>query len=137
MKTIWAYTQSGIAGLGGFIGWYLGGLDGFLYALIAFVVVDYITGVLRAVVEKNLSSRIGAHGIVKKVAIFLVVGIANLIDAYLVEGTGAPLRMAVIFFYIANEGVSLLENAAAIGLPVPKKLKEILAQLHGQEGDSK
>jgi toxin secretion/phage lysis holin len=131
MKTIWAYTQSAFAGLGGLLGWYLGGLDGLLYALIAFAVVDYITGVLRAVVEKNLSSRIGAKGIAKKVAIFLVVGIGHLADVYLL-GDGGAVRSAVIFFYIANEGVSLLENATAIGLPVPEQLKNALAQLHGK-----
>lgn len=133
MKTIWAWTQTAFAGIGGVIGWYLGGLDGFLYTLVAFVVVDYITGVLRAVVEKKLSSRIGAHGIAKKVALFLVVGIGHLIDTYLLGGESAALRTAVIFFYIANEGISLLENATAIGLPVPDKLKDVLAQLHGKD----
>lgn len=137
MKDIWTWVQAAIAAIGGMLGWYLGGVDGFLYALIAFSVVDYITGVLRAIVEKKLSSRIGAHGIAKKVALFLVVGIGHLIDAYLLDGTGAPLRTAVIFFYIANEGVSLLENAAAIGLPVPDKLKDVLAQLHGKDGEAK
>jgi len=131
MKDIWNWTQTAFAAIGGLLGWYLGGLDGFLYALIAFVAVDYITGVLRAIVEKKLSSRIGAHGIAKKVAIFLVVGVGHLIDIYLLGGEGAALRTAVIFFYIANEGVSLLENATAIGLPVPDKLKGALAQLHG------
>jgi toxin secretion/phage lysis holin len=133
MKEIWTWTQTAFAGLGALLGWYLGGLDGFLYALIAFVVVDYITGVLRAIVEKKLSSRIGAHGIAKKVAIFLVVGIGHLIDTYLLGGQGAPLRTAVIFFYIANEGISLVENATAIGLPVPEKLRDVLAQLHGKD----
>ena len=133
MKTIWAWTQTAFAAIGGTLGWYLGGLDGFLYTLIAFVIVDYITGVLRAIVEKKLSSQIGAHGIAKKVALFLVVGIGHLIDTYLISSTGAPLRTAVIFFYIANEGISLLENATAIGLPVPEKLKDVLAQLHGKD----
>ena len=133
MKEIWTWTQTAFAGLGALLGWYLGGLDGFLYALVAFVVVDYITGVLRAIVEKKLSSRIGAHGIAKKVAIFLVVGIGHLIDTYLLGGQGAPLRTAVIFFYIANEGISLVENATAIGLPVPEKLRDVLAQLHGKD----
>ena len=119
MKTIWAWTQTAFAGIGGVIGWYLGGLDGFLYALIAFVVVDYPTGVLRAIYEKRLSSRIGAQGITKKVAIFLVVGIGHLVDFYLLGSEGAALRTAVIFFYIANEGISLLENATAIGLTEP------------------
>jgi toxin secretion/phage lysis holin len=96
------------------------------------VVVDYITGLMRAITEKSLSSRIGAKGIVKKVLIFLLVGIANLADVYLLTG-GEALRTAVIFFYIANEGISLLENATAIGLPVPEKLKDVLAQLHGKD----
>ncbi len=137
MKTIWAWTQTAFAGIGGVVGWYLGGLDGFLYALIAFVVVDYLTGVLRAIYEKRLSSRIGAQGITKKVAIFLVVGIGHLVDFYLLGSEGAALRTAVIFFYIANEGISLLENATAIGLPVPDKLKNVLQQLHGNGGESK
>jgi toxin secretion/phage lysis holin len=141
MKTIWTWTQTAFAGGGGVIGWYLGGADGFLYALIAFVVVDYITGVLRAIVEKQLSSRVGSKGIAKKVAIFLIVGIGHLVDAYVLGGSGAPIRTAVVFFYIANEGVSLLENATAIGLPVPDKLKDVLAQLHGKSdgtgGDTK
>ena len=134
MKDLWILIKTGFAGFGGLIGWYLGGMDGFLYTLIAFVAVDYITGVLRAIVEKRLSSRIGAKGIAKKVVLFLVVGIGHLIDTYLLGGQGAPLRTAVIFFYIANEGVSLLENAAAIGLPVPERLKDVLAQLHGKDG---
>ena len=130
MKTIWAWTQTAFAGIGGVLGWYLGGLDGFLYALIAFVMVDYITGVLRAIVEKQLSSRIGSRGIAKKVAIFLVVGIGHLVDVYLLGGNGSALRTAVIFFYLSNEGVSLMENAGHLGLPIPAKLKEVLEQLH-------
>jgi len=137
MKTIWAWTQTAFAGIGGVLGWYLGGLDGFLYALIAFVMVDYITGVLRAIVEKQLSSRIGSRGIAKKVAIFLVVGIGHLVDVYLLGGNGSALRTAVIFFYISNEGISLLENSVAVGLPVPEKLKEVLSQLHSKGGETK
>jgi toxin secretion/phage lysis holin len=129
MKTVWLWIQTGCAGIGGLLGWYLGGLDGALYALIAFVVVDYVTGVLRAIVEKRLSSRIGSRGIVKKVAVFLVVGIGHLMDVYILGSSGSALRTAVVFFYIANEGISLLENTVAIGLPVPDKLKEILSQL--------
>jgi toxin secretion/phage lysis holin len=140
MKTIWIWTQTAFAGVVG-VGWYLGGADGFLYALIALVVVDYITGILRAIVEKQPSSRIGARGIAKKEAIFLVVGIEHLADAYLLGGNGAALRTAVVFFYIANEGISMLENVTAIGLPVPDKLKDVLAQLHGKSdgtgGDTK
>jgi len=128
MKMAWNGVKIGLSAFGGFLGWFVGGLDGLLYALIAFVVVDYITGVLRAIVEKNLSSRIGARGIVKKVAIFLIVGVANVTDIYLL-GNGSALRTAVIFFYCSNEGISLLENATALGLPIPEKLKQILSQL--------
>lgn len=132
MRTIWNYAQTIFATIGGVLGGYLGGVDSFLYALIAFVVVDYITGVLRAIVEKKLSSRIGSQGIAKKVALFLVVGIGHLIDTHMISGTGAPIRTAIIFFYIANEGISLLENATAIGLPVPKQLSNILLQFRNK-----
>jgi toxin secretion/phage lysis holin len=135
LKNIWSWTQTGFAGVGALLGWFLGGLDGFLYALIAFVVVDYITGVLRAVSEKKLSSKIGAHGITKKVAIFLLVGIAHLADVYLL-GVGTALRTAVVFFYISNEGISLTENIVALGLPVPDQLKNVLAQLHGKSTEA-
>jgi toxin secretion/phage lysis holin len=120
--------NSVFAAVGGFLGFFVGGLDGLLYALIVFVAVDYITGVLRAIVEKNLSSRIGAHGIVKKVAIFLIVGVANMADVHLLND-GSALRTAVIFFYCSNEGISLLENAAVLGLPTPPFLREALAQI--------
>ena len=130
MKTTWAWVQTAFAAAGGWLGWVLGGMDGFLYALIAFVVADYITGVMRAMLDKKLSSAVGARGIFKKVLIFVLVAIAHTLDTRLL-GTGAAIRTAVIFFYISNEGVSLLENAAAIGLPVPGKLKDVLSQLHG------
>ncbi|MDR2531566.1 MAG: phage holin family protein [Oscillospiraceae bacterium] len=136
MKTLWTTTQLGFAGVGGALGWFLGGFDGLILTLIAFVVVDYITGILRAIIEKTLSSRIGARGIVKKVVLFLVVGVAHLADVYLLED-GDALRTAVIFFYLSNEGLSLLENAAALGLPVPERLKAALAQLHGRDKKDK
>ena len=117
------------AAVGGWIGWFLGGWDGLLYALIAFVVIDYITGVMCAVVDKRLSSRVGFKGICKKVLIFALVGMGHILDTHII-GTGSVLRTAVIFFYISNEGVSLLENATYLGLPVPKKIKLILEQLH-------
>ena len=129
MKSIWVGIQVAFSALGGFLGWYLGGVDGFLYALIAFVLVDYITGVMCAIADKKLSSAVGFKGICRKVLIFLLVGIANIVDAQVI-GTGSVLRTAVIFFYLSNEGVSLLENAAHLGLPVPEKMKDILAQLH-------
>jgi len=131
MKTIWDWVQTGVAGIGAVFGWFLGDMDSFIYVLIAFVVVDYITGVLRAIVEKKLSSQIGAQGITKKAAIFLIVGVAHLADVCLFQG-GNALRTAILFFYISNEGLSLLENTAAIGLPVPERLKDALSQLHGK-----
>ena len=100
-----------------------------LYALLAFVIIDYITGVMCAVIDKKLSSEVGFKGIFKKVLIFLLVGIANILDVQVI-GTGSVLRTAVIFFYISNEGVSLLENAAHLGLPIPQKVKTVLEQLH-------
>ena len=129
MKSIWVSIQLAFSALGGFLGWYLGGVDGFLYALIAFVLVDYITGVMCAIADKKLSSEVGFKGICRKVLIFLLVGIANVLDVQVI-GTGSVLRTAVIFFYISNEGVSLLENAAHLGLPVPEKIKTVLEQLH-------
>lgn len=116
---------------GGWLGWFLGGCDGLLYALIAFVAIDYITGVMCAVIDHRLSSEVGFKGIFKKVLIFLLVGTANILDVQVI-GTGCVLRTAVIFFYISNEGVSLLENAAYLGLPVPEKIKTVLEQLHSR-----
>lgn len=129
MKEFWNMIQLIFAAIGGWLGWFLGGYDGLLYALIAFVVIDYITGVMCAVSDHTLSSEVGFRGICRKVLIFLLVGIANILDVHVI-GTGSVLRTAIIFFYISNEGVSLLENAGHLGLPIPKKLKDILAQLH-------
>ena len=129
MKEIWNWIQIVFAAIGGGIGWFLGGADGFLYALIAFVVIDYITGVMCAIVDKKLSSVVGFKGIFKKVLIFILVGVGNIIDVQ-VLGQAGVLRTAVIFFYLSNEGVSLLENAGHLGLPIPAKLKAVLEQLH-------
>ena len=115
--------------IGGSIGFYLGSIDAFIYTLLAFIIADYITGVLRAGVERKLSSSVGFKGIAKKIVIFIVVGIANLCDVNLIKGDGTMIRTAIIFFYIANEGLSILENTMAIGLPVPEKLREMLEQL--------
>lgn len=139
MKEFWNTIQLIFSAVGGWLGYFLGGCDGLLYALIAFVVIDYITGVMCAIINKQLSSEVGFKGIFRKVLIFLLVGIANIIDVQVI-GTGAVLRTAVIFFYISNEGVSLLENAGHLGLPIPKKIKTVLEQLHdraenGKEGN--
>lgn len=133
MKQVWNWIQVVFAGIGGFLGWFLGGLDGFLYALIAFVVVDYITGLMCAVTDKKLSSNVGFKGIFRKVLIFTLVGIGNILDVYVIKN-GSVLRTAIIFFYLSNEGISLLENAAHIGLPIPQKLKDVLAQFHDRDG---
>ena len=129
MKEFWNTIQLIFSAVGGWLGYFLGGCDGLLYALIAFVVIDYITGVMCAIINRELSSAVGFKGIFRKVLIFLLVGIANIIDVQVV-GTGAVLRTAVIFFYISNEGVSLLENAGHLGLPIPEKIKTVLEQLH-------
>ena len=134
MKEFWNMIQFVFAAVGGWLGYFLGGCDGLLIALVAFVVIDYITGVMCAVSNKKLSSKVGFRGICRKVLIFLLVGIANILDVQVI-GTGSILRTAVIFFYISNEGVSLLENAAHLGLPVPEKLKDILEQLHNRSED--
>lgn len=126
-----------LTSIGGLCGWYLGNLDGFLYTLIAFVVVDYITGILRAGVEKKLSSRIGFKGIAKKIMLFILVGVGHLIDAYLITGANGLLRNAIIFFYISNEGISIIENSSALGLPVPEKLKIMLEQLKEEKSHDK
>lgn len=132
MKDVWNVVQVVFAAVGGGIGWFFGELDGFFYALLAFVVIDYLTGVMCAIADRSLSSEVGFRGIFRKVLIFVMVGAGHILDAQVV-GSGDALRTAVIFFYISNEGVSLLENAAHIGLPVPEKLKEVLAQLHDRE----
>ena len=129
MKEIWNWIQLIFTAVGGWLGWFLGGADGFLYALIAFVVIDYITGVMCAIIDHKLSSEVGFKGIFKKVLIFILVGVGNIIDVQ-VLGQAGVLRTAVIFFYLSNEGVSLLENAGHLGLPIPAKLKAVLEQLH-------
>lgn len=134
MKEFWNTVQMVFTAIGGWLGYFLGGCDGLLYALIAFVVIDYITGVMCAVADKKLSSTVGFKGICRKMLIFLLVGIANILDVNII-GSGSVLRTAVIFFYISNEGVSLMENAAHLGLPVPEKIKAVLEQLHDRAED--
>lgn len=132
MKNILNTLQLIFTALGGYIGWFLGGFDGFMYALITFVVIDYVTGLMVAVLEKMLSSEIGFRGIFKKVLIFTFVGIGNIIDVYILKN-GSAIRTAVIFFYISNEGISIIENSAKIGLPIPQKLRDVLKQLNKED----
>ena len=132
MRDIWTWIQMAFSAIGGFMGYLLGGMDGFLYALIAFVVIDYITGLMVAAIQKKVSSEVGFKGICKKVLIFILVGVANIVDKQII-GNGSAIRTAVIFFYLSNEGISILENTALIGLPVPQKLRDVLEQLKGSE----
>lgn len=129
MRTFWNGIKAVITAMGGWLGYFLGGCDGLLIALIMFVVADYVTGVMCAIADKTLSSEVGFKGICRKVLIFILVGISNILDVQVI-GTGSVLRTAVIFFYLSNEGVSLLENAGRLGLPIPEKLKLVLKQLH-------
>jgi len=132
MKDIINTTQIVIAAVGGYIGYFLGGWDGFMYALVAFVVIDYITGIMVAVLEKRLSSEVGFRGIFKKVLIFSLVAVGHIIDSKLIQN-GSAIRTAVIFFYLSNEGISILENTAKIGLPIPEKLRAVLEQLNKED----
>lgn len=134
MKEFWNTIQLVITGIGGWLGYFLGGCDGLLYALLLFVVMDYITGVMCAINDHKLSSEVGFRGICRKVLIFMLVGIANVMDVTVI-GTGSVLRTAVIFFYLSNEGISLIENAGHLGLPIPEKLKIVLEQLHNRSED--
>ena len=118
--------------IGACVGAFVGDCNGLIATLVAFVVCDYISGVLKAIVQHRLNSEVGAKGIVKKVLIFIVVGIANMIDTEVLH-CNAAIRTAAIFFYIANEGISILENASVIGLPVPIKLQKALEQLREEE----
>ncbi len=125
VELIWTKLQLAFAAIGGWLGYFVGGVDGLMIALIIFVALDYVTGVMCAITDRKLSSAVGFKGIFKKVLIFMLVGVANIVDVHVV-GSGSALRSAVICFYLSNEGVSMLENAAHLGLPVPAKLKDMV-----------
>lgn len=131
MKQFWNAIQCAFTALGGWLGYFIGGCDGLFTALIVFMGTDYITGVMCAIADKKLSSSVGFKGICRKVLILIMVGIANFLDLHII-GTGSVLRTAIVFFYISNEGISLIENAGHLGLPIPKKIKEVLEQLHNR-----
>ena len=138
MKEFWNTIQLVFSAVGGWLGYFLGGCDGLLYTLLAFVVLDYVTGIMCAVADHKLSSAVGFRGIFRKILIFALVGVGHLLDVQVLGAVGV-LRTAVIFFYLSNEGVSLIENAAHLGLPIPAKLKAVLEQLHDRaekEGES-
>lgn len=131
IELVWAKIQTAITLLGGWLGYFVGGWDGMLIALVVLMALDYITGVMCAIADHKLSSAVGFRGICRKVFMLMLVGVANIVDVHVV-GSGNALRAAVICFYLSNEGVSILENAAHIGLPVPEKLKIVLEQLYGR-----
>lgn len=134
IELIWTKIQIVFTAIGGWLGYFLGGFDGILYALIALMVLDYVTGVMCAVEAKKLSSAVGFKGICRKVLILILVGIAHITDVHVV-GNGSALRTAVVFWYISNEALSIFENSARLGLPVPEKLKQALKQLHGKDDE--
>ena len=129
---VWAKLQMAIAAVGGWLGYFVGGVDGLMTALLVLMVMDYVTGIMCAINDRKLSSAVGFRGICRKVLIFVLVGVAHIVDLHVV-GSGSALRGAVVCFYLSNEGVSMLENAAHLGLPIPEKLKAILEQLHDRE----
>ena len=128
MKDVISTIQLIFTAIGGYIGWFLGGFDGLIYSLVAFVVIDYITGLMVAVLEKKVSSSIGFKGIFKKVLIFTFVGIGHIVDFHIIKN-GSAVRTAVIFFYLSNEGLSIIENSVKVGLPIPEKLKEVFLSM--------
>lgn len=117
-----------LAALCALCGFLFGDLDGLMIALIGLIVMDYISGVIAAVVEKKLSSEVGAKGIAKKIFMLLIVAIANIVDINVI-GEGHVLKSVTVIFYLANECISLLENAGRLGVPAPKKLLDVLKQL--------
>lgn len=125
-------TTSGA--VGAVIGFLYGEITGLFIAIIALMALDYVTGILCGIAAKALSSETGFRGLVKKLMVLVIIAVGHLIDTYII-GTGSALMTAVILFFAANEGISILENAAKLGLPVPKKLRDILEQLREDKHD--
>lgn len=126
------YIKLAAVQIGAIIGAFIGNITGMIWALLIFAIIDYITGVTAAILEHKLSSEIGFRGITRKVLLFLIVGVANVLDVYVI-GSGGVCRSMVLVFYIANEGLSIIENVARCGVPVPEKLKIILKQLEEED----
>ena len=116
------------AAICGIFGFLYGKADGLIYALLVFIILDYVTGLTVACINKKLSSDVGYKGIAKKGVILIIVSIGNIVDIYILGG-GAVCRSTVIGFYLANEGISILENAGNLGIPLPKKLVTVLKQI--------
>ena len=128
MSKIQIIIDSIAGAVGAVLGFMYGEVNGLFWALIAFMALDYITGVVVAIIEKRLSSEVGFRGLAKKFLILVFVAVGHIADTYILGGTPAAMS-AVMLFYIANEGISIIENAAALGLPVPKKLTSIMEQI--------
>lgn len=128
MSKIQIIIDSIAGAVGAVLGFMYGEVTGLFWALIAFMALDYITGVIVAIIEKRLSSEVGFRGLAKKFLILVFVAVGHIADTYILGGTPAAMS-AVMLFYIANEGISIIENAAALGLPVPKKLTSIMEQI--------
>ena len=135
MREFWNMIQAAFAAVGGWLGYFLGGSDGLLYALLIFVVIDYLTGVMCAIEDKKLSSAVGFRGLCRKVLTFMLVGVGHVLDVH-VLGQAGVLRTAVIFWALANNGLSIIENSTHLGLPVPEQLKLVLEQIHDRAGKS-
>lgn len=128
MNDVFIWLKAAAATLGGVIGWYIGDISGLLIALLVLISLDYVSGVMVAIKNRRLSSAVGFVGICRKVLMLALVGVGNILDIHVV-GSGSVLRSLVICYYLANEGISLIENASALGLPVPAKLQDFFVQL--------
>lgn len=122
-------------GIGAFLAYILGGWNIGLQTLLIFIALDYVTGILKAIYNKKLNSTVGAKGIVKKVGYLIIVAISVMLDK--VAGNTGAICNLVIYFFIANEGISILENWVSMGLPIPKKVFDLLEQIKGGENNDK
>ena len=129
MDNIFKNIMAGICTVLSFL---FGDMEGLMVALVALIILDYISGVIAAAVEKRLSSEVGAKGIAKKIFMLLIVALANIVDINVI-GDGHVLKTVTVVFYICNECISLIENAGRIGVPVPKKLLDVLEQLRDRD----
>jgi toxin secretion/phage lysis holin len=126
------FLQSFLSVLFSVAAFLFGSWSGLLIALVVFIIADYISGIAAAISQKKISSQVGAKGIAKKIIMLLIVALGHILDLYVVK-TGDMVRDLATLFYIANEGISILENCGILGLPVPKKIADILAQLKEEE----
>ena len=132
MENILNWIKGAAAAIGGIAAYIWGGWDPLIIVLVAMVSIDYITGVINAGLQHGLSSQVGFKGLLKKIVIFMIVAVGTLIDR-IIPATNAAVRMAVCMYYIANEGLSILKNAAEMGLPLPSALKRVLGQIRRED----